>query len=72
MNRWILVFTSLLLIGGLIGCNQGKTEDGGESAEAKKELRLVTDAAYAPFEYMEGDEIVGFDIDFIKAVAEEA
>lgn len=44
----------------------------GASEEEKKTLRVVTDAAYAPMEYLEGDKIVGFDIDFINAVAEEA
>ncbi|WP_423409442.1 transporter substrate-binding domain-containing protein [Heyndrickxia sp. MSNUG] len=55
-------------------CGTSKTSDtSGTGSEAgKKELRVVTDAAYAPFEYMEGDKIVGFDIDFLKAVAEEA
>ncbi len=64
----------ILIIGFLAAC--GQSETGGTDADVSstevKELRLVTDAAYAPFEYMEGDEIVGFDIDFIKAVAEEA
>jgi glutamine transport system substrate-binding protein len=46
----------------------GTSGSGGN----KKELRVVTDAAYAPFEYMEGDKIVGFDIDFLNAVAKEA
>ena len=32
----------------------------------------MTDATYAPFEYLEGDKIVGFDVDFINAVAKEA
>ncbi|MEH7886518.1 basic amino acid ABC transporter substrate-binding protein [Bacillus sp. JJ1609] len=55
-------------------CGTSKTsETSGTGSEGeKKELRVVTDAAYAPFEYMEGDKIVGFDIDFLKAVAEEA
>ena len=74
MKKFIPVLFTFLFMGGLFGCNQGGTEEaaGGEGDDTKKELRLVTDAAYAPFEYMEGDEIVGFDIDFIKAVAEEA
>lgn len=44
----------------------------GDNAPETKTLRVVTDAAYAPFESLEGDKIVGFDIDFINAVAEEA
>lgn len=47
----------------------GKTNEGGGE---KKTLRVVTDAAYAPFEYQDKGEVVGFDIDFVKAVAKEA
>lgn len=67
----VLVF-SLLFV--LSACGTSKT--GGSSSDAgkteKKTLRIVTDAAYAPFEYQDKGEIVGFDIDFIKAVAKEA
>jgi glutamine transport system substrate-binding protein len=65
-----------MLIAALIvtACGTSKSEEtnGTGGGAAKKELRVVTDAAYAPFEYMEGDKIVGFDIDFLKAVAKEA
>ncbi|MCA1030792.1 basic amino acid ABC transporter substrate-binding protein [Bacillus timonensis] len=51
----------------LAGC--GTSSNNGEG---KKTLKVVTDAAYAPFEYMDKGEIVGFDVDFLKAVAKEA
>lgn len=60
-----------MLIGFVVflsACGSSEKSSGGE----KKTLKIVTDAAYAPMEYLEGDEIVGFDIDFVKAVVEEA
>ncbi len=36
------------------------------------QLRFATDATYAPMEFMDKDKIVGFDIDFLAAVMEEA
>ncbi len=36
-----------------------------------KSLVVGTNAEFPPFEYLEGSEIVGFDIDLIKAVAEQ-
>ena len=33
---------------------------------------VATNPEYPPFEYVEGDEIVGYDIDMIKAIAEKA
>lgn len=67
----LIVITSLVLI--MAGCGKDKevttTSDEGSN---EKTLRVVTDAAYSPMEYLEGDKIVGFDIDFINAVAKEA
>lgn len=56
--------------GGSEDASSGGSGDSG--GEEKKTLRVVTDAAYAPMEYLEGDKVVGFDIDFLNAVAEEA
>lgn len=60
----------------LAACGTGETGTGGEAEEgteeAKKSLIVGTDAAFAPFEYMDKGEIVGFDVDFLTAVMEEA
>ncbi|MEH7108807.1 transporter substrate-binding domain-containing protein, partial [Bacillus sp. JJ1764] len=63
-----MMLTATLLI-MLSACGTSKTS-GGDSEN--KTLRVVTDAAYAPFEYQDKGDVVGFDIDFIKAVAKEA
>lgn len=60
-----VVVAAFVLI--LSACGTSKT-GGGED----KTLKVVTDAAYAPFEYQDKGEVVGFDIDFIKAVAKQA
>ncbi|MEH6905762.1 basic amino acid ABC transporter substrate-binding protein [Neobacillus drentensis] len=68
-----VLMVALLLV--LSACGTSKSTSGtkttGVDAE-KKTLRVVTDAAYAPFEYQDKGEVVGFDIDFINAVAKEA
>ncbi|WP_453991815.1 basic amino acid ABC transporter substrate-binding protein [Bacillus nitroreducens] len=70
------VFSILLVFLLLAACGTSDTsgKDGGKEGEEqdKKTLKVMTDAAYAPFEFMEGDKIVGFEIDVIQAVAEEA
>jgi glutamine transport system substrate-binding protein len=38
----------------------------------EEKIKVATDAAYAPFEYMDKGEIVGFDIELLAAVMEEA
>lgn len=42
------------------------------STAKKKTLRIVDDATYAPFEYLDNGKIVGFDVDIMKALAKEA
>lgn len=57
----------------LTACGQ-KTEDGALPAPAPARVLVVaTDAAYAPFQSQnERGEIVGFDIDLMRAVAAQA
>jgi polar amino acid transport system substrate-binding protein len=65
-----------LVVGALAAC--GKQEGtspaaAGASAGATRVYSVGTDAAYAPFESQnEKGEIVGFDIDVVKAVAQKA
>jgi len=69
-------FASSLL---LIGCASDKasTDEAKDNSkdEAKKEVLAVgTDTSYVPFEFLDqaSGEYVGFDIDLLKAIAEEA
>lgn len=62
------LFFAFILV--LSACTSGS---GGSSANsgAKKTLRVVDDATYAPFEYMSNGKIVGFDVDILNALAKE-
>ncbi len=64
----IICFTLILSACGVSESTAGELDNG----EGKKTLRVVTHAAYAPFEYLQGDGIKGFDIDFVRAAAEKA
>lgn len=70
----LVLFMILGLVLVLAGCGQGNKDDGTGSGETngKKKLKVVTNAAFKPMEYMEKGEVVGFDVDLIKAVAKEA
>jgi glutamine transport system substrate-binding protein len=65
---------ALMLVLSACGTSKVSNEEGenGKGGEEKKTLRVVTDAAYAPFEYQDKGKIVGFDVDFINEVAKEA
>ncbi|WP_077210818.1 transporter substrate-binding domain-containing protein [Bacillus dakarensis] len=69
----MLAFILVLLTA--CGSSESSTADKGTSSSdeaEKKTIKVVTNAAYAPMEYLEGDKIVGFDVDFVRAVIEEA
>lgn len=83
MKKILLFSLMLLFVLTMTACgtssngDQEKEESQPESTEntgstEKKTLKVATDAAYAPFEYMDKGEIVGFDVDFLNAVAQEA
>lgn len=52
----------------LAACGSSSSGDG----ELEDKYTVVTDTSFVPFEFMEDGEYVGFDIDLINAVAEEA
>lgn len=59
----------------LSACGTSKTTSGNQQSSGnseKKTLRVVTDAAYAPFEYQDKGKVVGFDVDFLNAAAKAA
>jgi glutamine transport system substrate-binding protein len=67
----------LLLIGMLIigmvfavtGCTKKAADDKtAQQAAPKPVLNVGTEATYAPFEYTENNEYVGFDMDLIRAI----
>ncbi len=70
--KFVATIMAVFFLLVLSACGTSKTggDEGGGSG--KKTLKVVTDAAYAPFEYQDKGEVVGFDVDFINAVAKEA
>ncbi|ONI45124.1 hypothetical protein AN642_01785 [Epulopiscium sp. SCG-B10WGA-EpuloA2] len=49
------------LVMGFVGC----------SSQEDNVLKMGTNAAFPPFEYIEGTEIVGFDVDLANLIADE-
>ena len=48
----------------------GKKEDSENEIE-KEKLIMVTEAGFAPYEFYEGEEIVGVDVEIAKVIAEK-
>jgi glutamine transport system substrate-binding protein len=75
-KRFMIIWAIVLMLTVILGACGSSEETSGDKEtnkeEEQKTLRVVTDAAYAPMEYQDKGDVVGFDIDFVKAVAEEA
>ncbi|OON98737.1 MAG: hypothetical protein ATN35_03755 [Epulopiscium sp. Nele67-Bin004] len=56
----------------LVGCSSGGgTADSSATSQTKDVLTMGTNAGFPPFEYYEGNNIVGFDVDLAGLIAEE-
>ncbi|MEK4028102.1 MULTISPECIES: transporter substrate-binding domain-containing protein [Bacillaceae] len=73
MKKFSLVSFMLVFIFMLAACGGDKTAStngDGKKGEEKKEYTVGIDTTYPPFEYEEGGEYKGIDIDLIHAIAE--
>ena len=60
-----ILTAALMMFGILTAC--GKTEDNAE----KKTLTMATNAEFPPYEFRDGDKIVGIDAEIAQAIADE-
>lgn len=65
-----LMAASVLAISTLASCGAKTEEPEAEAKEEKKVLTMATNAAFPPFEYMEGETVVGVDADMAQAIAD--
>jgi len=72
MKKFSIFALITVLLVALAGCGQSSEKTSSTGGEEKKKLVVGTDAAFAPFEYMDKGKIVGFDVDLLDAVMKEA
>lgn len=71
MKKLGLVLAAIACVGMISACGS-KDSGKGDSKDGKKEtLVMATNAEFPPYEYYEGDEIVGIDAEFAAAIAEK-
>ncbi|MFT8709796.1 MAG: basic amino acid ABC transporter substrate-binding protein [Sporolactobacillus sp.] len=69
MKKLTFLTLVLALLFALSACGStGNSSSSSKSGSAKKVLRVVNDATYAPFEYLKNGKMVGFDVDVMKAL----
>lgn len=55
----------------LASCSQPAEKEDADKGSEKKVLTVATNAEFPPFEYLDGEEIVGADMEMAKALAEK-
>ena len=55
----------------LVGCGGGSEEPAEDAASTDNTLVMATNAAFPPYEYYEGEEIVGIDAEIAAKIAEK-
>ncbi len=75
MKKWIKALAAGMVLTGLlvtvIGCGgQSGQKDNDGSQEQKTKLVIGTEATFPPFEMSKDGEYTGFDMDLIRAIAE--
>src|SRR5690625_1393563 len=74
-RNWKLItmlLVSLSIVLGLTACGEDDAANGEDGKSLKEEYTVVSDTSFVPFEFKEDGEYVGFDIDLIHAIADEA
>ena len=68
-NILIVLVIGIIVIAGIaMFCKDGEKEVNPEN----EKLIMVTEAGFAPYEFYDGEEIVGVDVEIAKKIAEKA
>ena len=66
MKKRIYIILSCILLVTLVGCKAEKTDKTASS----ETIIVGTEAGFAPYEFMEGNNVVGIDMDIAKKIAD--
>jgi ABC-type amino acid transport substrate-binding protein len=72
LKKFTAIFLTALLLVGIVamsGCS--KKEAAQQQEPQEKVMKIITEASFAPFEFKEGNDFVGFDIEVINAICED-
>ena len=69
MKKSVKILSVALALVLIVGCFAAC--GGNKDDETKKTLVMATNAAFPPYEYVEGGEFVGIDVEIAKAIADK-
>ena len=70
MKKIIALMLALIMVFAMVACTAEEAPEVSED-ESKGTLTMATNAQFPPYEYYEGEEIVGIDAEIAGAIAEK-
>lgn len=72
----VLAVAMIASVAMLAGCGKSNNSNGTDAAKATEapkaaKLTMATNAYFAPYEYYDGSNVVGIDVDIAKAIADK-
>ena len=71
MKKIISLVMVLVMATAVFSACGSKSSDSKSGGDGKKVLSMATNAEFPPYEYVEGEDVVGIDIDIAKAIADK-
>ncbi|MRI64736.1 transporter substrate-binding domain-containing protein [Gracilibacillus thailandensis] len=71
-NKMVLIALVGIITFALAGCGTGDEDNSNASDQTKEEITVAVVQDYPPFEYKVDDELTGFDVELVEAIAEKA
>lgn len=73
MKKFLAVLLAALMICvSFVACSsEKKSDDTNTDKDTQETLTMVTNAEFPPYEYKEGDKVVGIDADVAQAIADK-
>ena len=72
MKKKVLsVVLAAMCVVSMAACGSSNKSSDSSEGESKDKLVMATNAEFPPYEFYEGDEIVGIDAEFAKAIADK-
>lgn len=65
-----IVLAAIMICVSFVACSS-KTDDKSNNDSQQATLTLATNAEFPPYEYKEGDEVIGIDAEVAKAIADK-
>lgn len=71
MKKILAIVLALTLIFAFASCANNDTVNDTSSADAKEKLVMATNASFPPYEYVDGNEFAGIDIEIAGEIAKK-